>query len=208
MYAEKSKNFIRQYPDFEYSARLILEIKDQREVNKLFFELGTKAKDSYFGNILKNMILGWSTTSPGMKFPGIEMNTIKGRKIDTDSLRGKYVLIDFWGSWCQPCLSEIPELKSLSNKYKDDLIILGIACNDNITKLQSAISENKIDWPQILEGKEKSTKYSTIFGIRSFPTKILINRDGIIVDTFIGVSDKNKGQLENIIKNNYRQHGQ
>lgn len=110
-----------------------------------------------------------------------------GRIFDLDSLKGKVVLIDFWGSWCIPCRQGHPHLKELYAQYKDKgFEIIGIGWErsgdreSQWTKLKKAIADDELPWPQILHDKEKRDLASE-FGVNSFPSKFLVDRDGKVV---------------------------
>ena len=92
---------------------------------------------------------------------------------------GKYVLADFWASWCGPCRQEIPNLIALYEKYKDkNFQILGIAVQDKIEDSQKAINEMKIPYPQIINSQKIATD---LYGINGIPEIILFAPDGTIL---------------------------
>lgn len=200
-YAEQSLLYIRENPDSEYSARLLLEIRDREQVSQLYDDLHPDVKSSFFGNVLSKMIRGWAVTTPGVSFPGFELQTLDGDTLRFDLYRDKYIVIDFWGSWCTPCLAEIPDLKSLYEKYGDDLVIIGIACNDNPERLKRTLDEYNINWPQVIEGEEDK-KYSMIYGIRAYPTKILIGPDRKVIKSYTGIDSNFYSDIESILNNN------
>jgi thiol-disulfide isomerase/thioredoxin len=176
-----------------------MEIKDKKKATDLFNSLSENSKKSFFGIIMDDMIHGWSLTTPGIKFPDIVAKLLSGDEFSLKNYQGKYVALDFWGSWCTPCLAEIQSLKSLQARYSESLIIVGIACHDNLDKLLKTIDENKISWPQIMEGNERETKYSHLFGVKSFPTKILIDKEGIVVKTYFGMDESFYTDIEKLL---------
>ena len=93
--------------------------------------------------------------------------------------RGKYILVDFWASWCGPCRQEIPNLIALYEKYMDkEFLVLGVAAQDKIEDSQKAISEMKIPYPQILNTQKIATD---LYGIDALPETILFAPDGTIL---------------------------
>jgi len=93
--------------------------------------------------------------------------------------RGKYVLVDFWASWCGPCRQEIPNLIALYEKYKDkEFLVLGVAVQDKIEDSQKAIAEMQTPYPQILNSEKIATN---IYGIDALPETILFAPDGTII---------------------------
>jgi len=115
----------------------------------------------------------------GIKTLNFTAKSITGNLINLDSMRGNYILLDFWGTWCMPCRYEIPKLKSIYKKYrKKNFILIGIA-NDNLKNIDSFIKKNKLDWPQILQDKDKSI--INLYGVEAYPTTFLINPKGEII---------------------------
>ena len=111
--------------------------------------------------------------------------------------RGRYVLADFWASWCGPCRQEIPNLIALYEKYKEkEFLVLGVAAQDNPEASLKAIDEMQIPYPQILNAQKIATD---IYGIDALPEAILFSPDGTILARGLrGVELENK--LEEIFK--------
>lgn len=105
---------------------------------------------------------------------------INGNLQALSSLKGEYILLDFWGTWCSGCREDIPKLKSLFETYKDkNFEIIGIA-NDEVEKVRRYVNTNEIKWPQIVESKDKSIIVD--YNIISYPTNILIDPEGNIIE--------------------------
>ena len=200
---EKYKNqnilYIESNLDAEYASRLILELRDREKAAALYYDLSQTVQNSYFGIIAGDMIDGWAITTPGIKFPDIRANTIENQEFQLSNLRGKYVLLDFWGSWCAPCIEEMPKMIGLHNKYKDELAIVGLACKDNKIDLMETIETLQINWPQILSGTTRETNYSQKFGITGFPTKVLIDKNGEVIKTYIGIDEDLYADIDSLI---------
>ena len=153
--------------------------------------LGKKAKESEFGKKLYKRIVTQKNAEAsveGKMAPDFEKVDENGKLIRLSDFRGKkYVLLDFWGSWCGACRASHPHLKDLYKEYKDKgLEIIGIADENNSRngreKWLKAIEKDGIPWIQILndEGIEK-TDVVELYGVTSFPTKILIDKEGKII---------------------------
>jgi thiol-disulfide isomerase/thioredoxin len=125
--------------------------------------------------------------------PYFSKTDINGKKISTESLKGKYVLFDFWGSWCPPCLASIPFLKELKAKYPaDSFVIIGINTNDEIQAMRKTIINKKMNWAQIFDiNNDMSNK----FGVLNLPTFILVDKQGKIIFRGIGAEDLDKVSL-------------
>lgn len=120
-------------------------------------------------------------TAEGQKFTDFTIDQPDGTKASLSDYagKGKYVLVDFWASWCGPCRGETPNLKELYEKYKGDKFeIVGVVVWDRLEDTQKAIEEDKMTWPQILDAKEIPTK---LYGINGIPHIMLIGPDGTII---------------------------
>jgi len=119
-------------------------------------------------------------TAVGQKFTDFTITQNDSTKVSLSDYagKGKYVLVDFWASWCGPCRAEGPNLKELYKKYKGDKFeIVGVAVWDELKETLKAIDEDKMTWPQILDAKEIPTK---LYGINGIPHIMLIAPDGTI----------------------------
>ena len=130
---------------------------------------------------------------------------MNGEIISLENLKGKYVLLDFWGSWCSACRESHPHLKELYQTYKKQVVFINVAQEhsknlDEARKLwQAAVKEDGLTWIQILNNEDRE-KYDMLklFNIHSFPTKILIDPNGIIIAKLVGSSANIDEILEKI----------
>jgi thiol-disulfide isomerase/thioredoxin len=109
--------------------------------------------------------------------PDFDVQTADGRQITLDSLHGKVVLLDFWGTWCPPCVRAVPSLRKLQKAHAGDpFVILGVS-SDKDPKVWSAFTEkNGMVWPQYFDANGRMQR---TFGVRVFPTYVLLDGDGI-----------------------------
>ena len=109
-------------------------------------------------------------------------NTPEGKKMDLKSLRGKYVLIDFWASWCGPCRRENPNVVRLYNKYKDKgFDILGVSLDNNKAKWEAAIKKDNLSWHHISDLKGWSSALAKPYGVRGIPYTVLVDKEGKVL---------------------------
>ena len=121
--------------------------------------------------------------------PPIETNLANGNPFNLNQLKGKYVLIDFWGSWCAPCRDEGPLLKKFYHQWANSnfqngqgLALVSIAVESNRSAWESAVSQDQMDWPfHILELDQFNSPLVKQFGVKQIPTKILIDPSQHIV---------------------------
>lgn len=126
---------------------------------------------------------------PAVNFSKADLN---GKTFSLANLKGKYVLLDFWGSWCLPCRQSTPHLKELYAKYhQEGLEVVAIACNDTPYDWKKAIKvdgtalwHNVMDIPRDDTATPKEKHISGQYNVHVFPTKILIDKNGIIIGRY------------------------
>ena len=116
--------------------------------------------------------------------PDFTLNDINGQPLKLSSLRGKYVILDFWGSWCVWCIKGFPKMKEYYQKYAGKFEILGIDCNDSEEKWKAAVAKYELPWLHVYNTDNSGVLEQ--YAIQGFPTKIIVGPDGNIVKTIIG----------------------
>lgn len=120
----------------------------------------------------------------GLVAPTFTLNDINGKPLSLESFRGKYVILDFWGSWCGWCIKGFPKMKEYYAKYKGKLEILGIDCRDTEADWKAAVEKHQVPWLNVY--CPGSATVEADYGVSSYPTKIIIGPDGKIVQTIVG----------------------
>ena len=114
----------------------------------------------------------------------LKFTAMDGTEVDLAKMRGKVVLIDFWATWCGPCVNEIPNVvQAYENLHSKGFEIVGVSLDQDKAKLESFTKEKGMTWPQFFDGKGWQNEISSRFGIQSIPAMWLINKKGLLVST-------------------------
>jgi len=160
----------------------------------LFAKMVPNVKESSYGKEIREYLFIRHNTSVGKIAENFTTTDIKGRQVNLADFKGKYVLLDFWASWCAPCRETTPNLISQFKKYnKAGLEVIAIADDDGaVKKWKNAIRNDKSDiWYNVLRGLKEYEKnnpgdINEKYGVTTLPTKILIDRNGIIAGRYVG----------------------
>ena len=131
--------------------------------------------------------------------PDFSFTTAEGEYLSLDDLRGKVVLLDFWGTWCPPCVESIPELRNLHKRYSKDpsFMVIGISSDSDEQEWKDFTVKNKMIWPQY---RDKDRKVQRAFNVRAWPTYVIIDHEGIVQFRSVGFSWQRAGNLEDAIR--------
>ncbi|QEH41204.1 TlpA disulfide reductase family protein [Chitinophaga sp. XS-30] len=192
-----ARDFVKKYPNtyaaIEVFASYALELSDAEQAVE-FAKLPATYKNSELGKVIQEKINGTAATALGNPAIVFSQPGFDGKQVDLAALRGKVVLIDFWGSWCVPCRASFPHLKELYAKYKSKgFEIVGIAHESGEKDQQQkawadAVTKDQISWLNILNDADKNNIVKK-YGVVAFPTKILVDRNGVIQGRYMGDQD-------------------
>ncbi len=188
-------DFIKKNPNSEASAAIIPQLEDLAKMKEAANLLSETVKNGRMKGFYQNVIdqveaqkkaeeEAAKKQAAGVVAPDFTLNDINGKPLALSSLKGKYVILDFWGSWCGWCIKGFPEMKNYYNKYKGKFEILGIDCNDTEQKWKDAVKKNELPWLHVYN--PRTSKVLADYGIQGFPTKIIVGPDGKIVKTIVG----------------------
>ncbi|MDF2516001.1 MAG: hypothetical protein K0R59_1297 [Sphingobacterium sp.] len=198
---QAQRKFIAENPDNYFSLLSLQEVarysNDVSLIEPLFFKLATNLRKTAIGEKLEREILLAKKLSVGQPAPEFEQTTADGRSLKLSDFRGKYVLLDFWASWCGPCRAENPHLVKIYKQFQGPAFeILGISLDkpgkkDNWIK---AIEQDGLKWPQVSDLKGWQNSAAQLYGIQAIPQNYLISPEGKIV----GVNLKGKQLTEKL----------
>lgn len=120
--------------------------------------------------------------SVGQIAPDFTALTPEGKSISLSDFKGKYVLLDFWASWCGPCRQDNPHLVKMYHQFKDkNFTVLGFSLDNDTQKWQKAIQQDKLDWTHISELKQWDAETAKLYNINSIPASFILDPDGKIL---------------------------
>ena len=186
---------IVEHPDWIYSAETIAGFPADT-IAKYFKSFTNDVQNSFFGIHLSKILNAAEIGSPAPEF---KLENEKGKNISLSDFSGKYVVLDFWGTWCGYCIRGIPRMKEYHSKYQDKIEFVSIDCRDNKQSWLKAITKYDLNWINLFaENEEVTDKY----GVEGYPTKIIIDKEGKIALKTTGESDEFYEKLDEIFNNN------
>jgi cytochrome c biogenesis protein CcmG/thiol:disulfide interchange protein DsbE len=130
-----------------------------------------------------------SAVSSANTAPNFVLKDLDGKLVSLSDFKGKVVIIDFWATWCPPCLMEIPHFQSLYEEYSDrGLIVIGISLDQGgVNVVKPFVKSKGMTYPVVMGGRQVANDYG---GIRGIPTTFVVDRKGDIVEKAVGYRDK------------------
>ncbi|MBD5356702.1 MAG: TlpA family protein disulfide reductase [Bacteroides sp.] len=129
--------------------------------------------------------------------PDFILKDLEGKDVSLAQFKGKWVILDFWGSWCIWCIKGFPELKEAYEKYKDELVIVGIDCNESEEAWKAGVAKYELPWVNVY--CPQGNPLLEQFGIQGFPTKAIIDPEGKIRNITTGHNPEFFTILSNLI---------
>ena len=131
--------------------------------------------------------------------PDFSITTADGEYISLDDLKGKVVLLDFWGTWCPPCVASLPGLRDLNKRFSKEpsFVMISVSSDSDEDKWKEFIAREKMVWVQFLDSERAVQR---AFSVRAFPTYILLDGEGVIKYRSTGLSFEKEASLEDAVK--------
>lgn len=178
--------YLEKYPEARFTRGL--ESNLNTWVDSYESALNEEKRKSFYGNLDRNVDVGSLA-------PDIWMDMVNGGDMKLSDLRGKYVLIDFWASWCGPCRKENPNVVRLYKKYKDKgFTVFSVSLDDNATAWKAAIESDGLEWPyHVSDLKKWNSIVVQLYKFEGIPHTVLIDKKGTIIGKNLrGIDLENK----------------
>ncbi len=130
--------------------------------------------------------------------PDFTLPDLDGKMVSLSDFRGKWVILDFWGSWCGWCIKGFPKLKDAYKQYEGKLEVIGIDCREPAEAWKAGVKKYALPWVNVYNGE--STELLETYGVQGFPTKAIINPEGKLVDVTVGEDPTFYDKLARFIK--------
>ena len=199
---EALRPYIMQHLDDEVTATMLFSL-DYKEIPQVINRLSPDVRNGRFKDYLDGIeelftrVLKEITAAKqakleieeGRRAPDFTLKDINGNDFNLASLfgKGKYIVVDFWGSWCSWCIKGFPKMKEYYNKYRDKLEIVGIACYDKEDKWKAAVAKNDVPWLHVFSPDGITEER---YGVTGYPYKVLISPKGKVIKCFRGEADE------------------
>lgn len=178
-------NFIYQHPDSYVGFDLVADkaiIIDAKTFEPFYNALSERLRNSEKGKSMGDRLAIAKRTAVGEPAMDFSQKNTDGQSVSLSSLKGKYILLDFWASWCGPCRAENPNVLKAYNKFKDkNFDVLAVSLDDNKDAWLKAIKEDGMPWIHVSDLKGFENEAAVQYGIRAIPQNFLISPDGKIV---------------------------
>ncbi len=202
-YMQTMRSFIKQNPKSFISAYLIFAYLaadiETEELEMLINGLDKSVHESYYVKQMKADIVEGKQTEIGQIAPDFTLNTPEGEPLSLSSLRGKYVLIDFWASWCGPCRRENPNVVKVYEKYGGkDFEILGVSLDEKEASWLGAIKDDGMTWVHVSDLKGWQCAASQLYKVKGIPHTVLLDKTGKIIAKDLR-GDKLEEKLEELL---------
>lgn len=198
-----SKKFIESHPSALLSAMILKDMGpslNPEELTRLYNGLDTSVQHSETGKSLGDMVAAFNKVATGQLAPDFTQDDVSGKPVSLSDFRGKYVLLDFWASWCGPCRRENPNVVKAFDEYKGkNFTILSVSLDQDKNAWQQAIKDDHLAWNHVSDLKYWDNAAAKLYGVQAIPANFLLDTSGRIIARNLRGDDLDK-KLAEVLK--------
>ncbi len=211
-YDNAVKDFVAKHPDSPVVPMAITELSGD-DFKVLYDNMSAKAKKSIlmpYADLYNKDVESMQSdraaeearkaevASGTIEAPNFTLPDLNGKMVSLSDFRGKWVVLDFWGSWCGWCVKGFPALKEAYQKYGDKIVVIGIDCNESESEWRAGVKEHQLPWLNVYNGHNQ--ELYAAYNVQGFPTKAIINPEGMLVDLTTGEDPSFFNRLASFVK--------
>ena len=185
---EETKKVIAGNPDVEAAAYMFNRYYNDastEDFEEAFNQYSEKVRNSFLAAEAREALAARKATQPGALAPDFTLNDPDGKPVTLSSLRGQYVIVDFWASWCKPCRAGVPAMKELYKKYHPKgLEIIGVSDDNNHDAWKKAIEQDQTPWIHVVDEfpiENKPARVGQLWGVHYIPSYFLLDKEGKVI---------------------------
>lgn len=206
----KMQTFADEHPDTDFAALFaLIYTEDGEEQHERIEQLTDKVRNGMFKAAIDNALEQYEqleesndarkNMKAGNAAPDFTATDFEGKTISLSDYKGKkYVVIDFWGTWCYWCMKGVPDMKAYYHKYSNKVEFIGINCGDEEEAFRKCVSEQEMNWRHIINPTDDDLTVK--YGVQGFPTKIIVDKNGNIAAYIEGEDPAFYKKLDELFK--------
>jgi peroxiredoxin len=185
----RANQYVVAHPNSPVSLSLVSEramMGDYSDVKPIYEKLDKSLQETPEGKRIAERLVVLKRSDLGEPMLDFTQNNMDGQPVKFADFKGKYVLVDFWASWCGPCRAENPNVLKAYNEYKGkNFTVVGISLDDKGDKWEKAVKDDHMPWTELSDLKGWKNEVAAYYGIQAIPCTYLVNPQGKIIATYL-----------------------